>query len=73
MGFNKMRLDFETFVINGPSTASVSVYHLLGGQVIGIANGVAVSQATQCQTDSFQVSNQFNLPIICGNMNGEHG
>ncbi len=69
----QLRLDFETFVINGPTTASTSVFHILGGQVIGRANGVAVSIGTQCLTDTFQISNQANLPLICGTMTGEHG
>ncbi len=62
-----------TFVISGPSTTSISVAHLLGGEVVGVANGVAVAEATQCLTDTFQVRNQVNLPYICGTMTGEHG
>ena len=69
----QMRLDFMTFVISGPATTSTSIAHLLGGEIIGVANGDAVSEATQCLTDLFYVRNQVNLPHICGTMSGEHG
>jgi hypothetical protein len=31
-----------------------------------------VATNTQCLTDTFTVSNQVNLPQICGTMTGEH-
>ena len=35
--------------------------------------GVAVSEATRCLTDTFHVSNQQTLPVICGTNTGYHG
>lgn len=37
---------------------------------IGTGDNVAVT--TQCLTDVFSVTNQNNLPQICGTMTGEH-
>ena len=65
------RLDFLNFVISGPSVNTVTVGELVGG-VLG-SGGKAVSDATQCLTDTFQVSNQATLPLICGTNTGYHG
>ncbi len=69
----QMRLDFDTFVISGPSTATSSIGDLLGGNIIGVAGGNGVSDATQCQTDTFNVRNQNTLPVLCGVLSGDHG
>jgi hypothetical protein len=66
-------LDFNTFVITGPSTSTDSVVELLNGNVVAKGAGVAASEATQCLTDTFTVTNQNTLPVICGTNTGEHG
>ena len=69
----QIRLDFEAFVITGPSTATESIGKALNGNIVSGAAGVEVSQATQCLTDTFSVSNQNTLPLICGTNTGYHG
>ncbi|TRY77460.1 hypothetical protein TCAL_16983 [Tigriopus californicus] len=72
----KLRLDFEMFVISGPSIISDSVgVTLNGAPVTTITKGVAVATASQCLTDRFSISNPGGQtpPVICGSNNGEHG
>jgi len=68
----QMRLDFNTFTITGPSTASTSIGLQTFGNVIGTGN--AVSSASQCLTDTFSVSSPgtTNPPVICGTNTGQH-
>jgi len=68
----QIRLDFSNFVISGPSTISTSIGKALNGVVVGITTGVAVAEATQCLTDTFTITNQENLPVICGINSGYH-
>ena len=35
--------------------------------------GVEVADTTQCQTDTFSISNQQSVPVICGTNTGFHG
>ena len=67
-------MDFNTFVIAGPSTLTASVVNTVGGSV---APGGAVSSslATQCQTDTFSITGTAggNPPVICGTNTGYHG
>ena len=67
-----MRLDFNSFVISGPSTVSLSIAKMLNG-VLNAPTGKAVSQKSTCATDSFSVSNSPNIPNLCGTLSGEHG
>ena len=45
---------------------------ILGGQLAGITTGAPVTEATQCLTDIFTITNQENLPTICGINSGYH-
>ena len=45
---------------------------ILGGQLNGVTTGVNVAEATQCLTDTFTITNQENLPVICGINSGYH-
>ena len=67
-----MRLDFNSFVISGPSTVSLSIAKMLNG-VLNAPTGKEVSQKSTCATDSFSVSNSPNIPNLCGTLSGEHG
>ena len=67
----QIRLDFSTFVITGPSTSSVSVGLMLAGEFN--PGGVAMADTTQCQTDTFSITNQVTVPTICGTNSGYHG
>ncbi len=73
-----MRLDFETFVITGPTTVTNTVTRRRkhGGPVTVDANtsGVAVAELGQCRTDTFSVGNPDGPqpPVICGTNSGEH-
>ncbi len=71
--FFQIRLDFDSFVISGPSTQSTTIGHVLGSAILGVAGGVAVAESGQCLTDTFNIRNQYNVPVICGTLTGEHG
>ena len=66
-----MRLDFNTFVITGPSTETASTAKILNGAVH--QTGVEANQASTCATDVFTITNAENLPEMCGTLTGEHG
>lgn len=66
----QIRLDFSTFVITGPTTTSTSVVALLAGAPN--TGGAGVSETTQCQTDTFHITNQVTVPVICGTNSGYH-
>jgi len=78
----QMRLDFSSFVITGPSTATTTgaaavatsvVYCLNGEETAGTALGTSCNYATRCLTDSFSVTpSQDWSPTICGTNTGEH-
>jgi hypothetical protein len=67
-------MDFNTFVIAGPSTVTLSVNYETAGSVTNAA-GVAFNQATQCQTDTFSMTGIPGAipPVICGTNSGYHG
>ena len=67
-------MDFNTFVIAGPSTVTLSVNYETGGSVTNAA-GVPYSLATQCQTDTFSMTGVPGAipPVICGTNSGYHG
>lgn len=70
----QLRLDFNTFVITGPSTSSASVGRTQNG-VIGTNNAFQqVAAKGQCLTDTFMVTNPGGQtpPIICGTNTGDH-
>ena len=62
---------FSSFIISGPSTSSVSVGLMLAGNFNPA--GKAVTDATQCLTDTFTITNQVTVPTICGINTGYHG
>jgi hypothetical protein len=69
----RLRLDFTSFVITGPSTANALQLGSVGGmpQLLAVL-AQAITSNSQCLTDVFTVTNQVNLPQICGTMTGEH-
>ncbi len=71
----QLRLDFDNFVITGPSESSEGVTTLLkntGG--LGVGGTVPVAARGQCLTDSFSVSNPSGQspPVICGTNSDQH-
>eukprot|EP00095_Tigriopus_kingsejongensis_P001171 maker-scaffold415_size178368-snap-gene-0.24 protein:Tk01171 transcript:maker-scaffold415_size178368-snap-gene-0.24-mRNA-1 annotation:"hypothetical protein Y032_0655g1201" len=71
----QLRLDFNMFVVTGPSTAIASVAKAINGvPVTDILQGISVSVASQCLTDTFSVTSPGfqSPPVICGSNNGEH-
>ena len=56
-------MDFDTFVITGPQTSSVSLAKLAGKKF---------NYAGACQTDVFSVSGT-TVPPLCDTLTGEHG
>ena len=69
-----MRLDFDTFVISGPSTSTATGEAKISGGVLNTASGISATTASQCLTDRFQVTNSGGItpPVICGINTGEH-
>jgi len=51
----QIRLDFQTFVIAGPSTLTASSAYQVGGSIATDA-GKKVSFATSCLTDTFSLT-----------------
>jgi hypothetical protein len=71
----KLRIDFTTFVINGPSTLTASDINLLGGNVAAAGKGKdASSTGTRCMTDYFAVTGAGSATPapICGTNTGTH-
>ena len=74
MGFPQLRLDFESFIINQPSTDAIPAKATSGNIIVDAAKGSDVTLNTRCLTDVFSVSNPGGQapPQICGNNNNEH-
>ena len=74
--FLKLRLDFETFVISGPSTGSDTdaVDGACKNGVFTSPSPATCSLASQCLTDSFSITNPGGSapPTICGTNTGKH-
>ena len=79
----QIRLDFEKFVISGPSTVTRSMMSTLFGVPSGsnadttTTPNVAdtsrdVSYATNCLTDTFTISNAEHVPVLCGDLADDH-
>ena len=64
-------MDFDTFVITGPVTTSLSIAKATGGVAAPTAK-TAMSHKTTCATDQFSVSNAPNVPTVCGTLTGDH-
>jgi len=67
----QIRLDFDTFIITGPVTTSLSIAKATGGMAAPTAK-TAMSHKTTCATDQFSVSNAPNVPTVCGTLTGDH-
>merc|ERR1712072_30609 len=75
----QLRIDFLTFTITGPSTASISENHTQFGvqpsSQKGTTAGTGMNWATGCFADSFSVSSKSisnSPPTICGTNSGHH-
>ena len=71
----QLRLDFISFVLNGPSASTVTTFATLNGiSGQGTGNGLSMTNGGQCDVDSFSVSSPGNsgTPLICGTNSGEH-
>jgi hypothetical protein len=70
-----LRLDFETFVITGPSTGS-DTQAVDGKAISGVLGntGKDINRASKCLTDIFTVTNPGgnSPPTICGINSGQH-
>jgi len=64
----QLRLDFETFALNNPVTATTIT---IGPSTAAAGSGNSLGQ---CQTDTFTVSSPCGKapPVICGTNTGEH-
>ncbi len=71
----QMRLDFQSFTITGPTTLTTAITSINKGGVVDPNGSLNVAAASQCQTDTFTVTNGgggINPPTICGINTGEH-
>jgi hypothetical protein len=71
----QIRIDFNSFVITGPTTLTATVAYEVGGSIaVGVAT-VKVTQASNCATDTFSLTGPAGSapPIICGTNTGQHG
>ena len=70
----QMRLDFTTFVIDEPTTATTTVSKTLFGLADPAAGGDEMTGRGRCDTDSFAVSvaGGSSSPVICGTNSGQH-
>ena len=68
----KLRLDFNSFVIAGPTTVTTTSV-IIGNGLIAFG-AKPVSTATQCLTDTFSITGPSGSvpPVICGTNSGEH-
>ena len=71
----QLRLDFNTFVLAGPTTVTLSIGKETAGNLLYTGDGVEVNQATNCLTDTFSITGVpgGNPPVICGTNSGYHG
>ncbi|XP_071749656.1 uncharacterized protein [Lepeophtheirus salmonis] len=69
----QLRLDFQSFMITGPSTLTETIGKTTFG-ILSAGGAVEVSDQTQCTTDTFTVTNPGGTtpPVICGLNTGEH-
>ena len=67
-------MDFNSFVIAGPSTSTLTLAYETGGSVTAAA-GVPITGVTQCLTDTFSITGVpgGNPPVLCGTNSGDHG
>ena len=67
-----MRLDFTSFQIAGPSTATDTIAETLFGQTV--AGGATASGRGRCDTDQFAVAvaGGTSPPVICGTNDNQH-
>ena len=63
----QIRLDFDTFVITGPSTATVT-----GKWLTWVLEPEVYTTETQCSTDIFGVTGVPSVPNVCGTLTGDH-
>ena len=73
----QIRLDFDTFVISGPSTVTRSMMSAIFGVASGSTSTTAdtardLSYATNCLTDTFTISNAEHVPVLCGDLADDH-
>ncbi len=61
--------------ILGPSTQTTAIFAQLNGAIIGAptdTRGYDVAETGACLTDQFSISNQNSVPVVCGNLAGDH-
>ena len=63
-------MDFNEFVLTGPSTSTQSIALQTGGSVE--TAGAKFSLAGTCKTDTFSVGGAPSVPVVCGTLTGEH-
>ena len=67
----QLRLDFDNFVITGPSTVTDTIGKTTSGQLT--AAGKETTNAGRCLTDTFAVTSASTAPpAICGVNTGQH-
>merc|ERR1719150_2038168 len=70
----QIRLDLDTFIITGPSTAVTTNTMMLelGGMIRAANGGKIITQRTNCATDTMSIGNAPSVPVVCGTLTGDH-
>ncbi len=72
----KLRLDFLSFQIAGPSTSTVSTHLIRDGVVVSgsVGSGDQVGPASQCLNDAFSITgvDRGGSDVLCGVNTGQH-
>ena len=66
-------MDFESFIITGPSSLTTSTGFIVGGVPTTAAGLKASHNLGQCATDVFTVSGNTGVPPLCSTLTGSHG
>jgi len=71
----QLRLDFTSFVIDGPTTATTTTFGFINGGITSLTGATyGMNNIGQCNADSFSVTSPGGqgTPVICGTNTGDH-
>ena len=66
-------MDFESFVLTGPSTVTTSSSAMTAGAPTSKAGLKVAYNLGTCATDMFTVSGNTYVPPLCSTLTGDHG
>ena len=66
-------MDFDTFIITGPDTSTLTATGLKQAGGVQAPAGKAYNLRGTCKTDSFSISDQTTVQVLCGTLTNAHG